>query len=97
MSQHPWFTSALEWQTKLDDAIADATAAGKRLMLVVGLELPAADFRRAAGRLQPLVGQTFPLEQAAEAHLAIERRATVGKTLLLIQAMRSAGLEARPA
>ena len=43
----------------------------------------------AAGRLQPLVGQTFPLEQAAEAHAAIERRATVGKTLLLIQAMRS--------
>jgi NADPH:quinone reductase len=51
----------------------------------------------AAGRLQPLVGQTFPLEQTAEAHVAIERRATVGKTLLLIQAMRSAGLEARPA
>jgi NADPH:quinone reductase len=51
----------------------------------------------AAGRLQPLVGQTSSLEQAAEAHAAIERRATVGKTLLLIQAMRSAGLEARPA
>lgn len=37
-------------------------------------------------RMQPLVGQTFPLEHAAEAHAAIERRATVGKTLLLIQA-----------
>jgi NADPH:quinone reductase len=51
----------------------------------------------AAGRLQPLVGQTFPLEQAAEAHAAIEQRATVGKTLLLIQTMRSTGLEVPPA
>ena len=49
----------------------------------------------AAGRLHPLVGQTFPLERAADAHAAIERRATVGKTLLLTQAMRPAGL-ARP-
>jgi NADPH2:quinone reductase len=51
----------------------------------------------AAGRLHPLIGQTFPLEQAADAHAAIERRATVGKTLLLTQAMRPAGREARPA
>jgi NADPH:quinone reductase len=49
----------------------------------------------AAGRLHPLIGQTFPLERAADAHVAIERRATVGKTLLLTQAMRPAGL-ARP-
>jgi NADPH:quinone reductase len=49
----------------------------------------------AAGRLHPLIGQTFPLERAADAHAAIERRATVGKTLLLTQAMRPAGL-ARP-
>jgi NADPH2:quinone reductase len=45
----------------------------------------------AAGRLQPLIGQTFPLEQAAGAHAAIERRATIGKTLLLTQTMRPAG------
>ena len=38
----------------------------------------------AAGRLRPLIGQTFPLERAAEAHEAIEARATVGKTLLLV-------------
>jgi NADPH:quinone reductase len=38
----------------------------------------------AAGRLRPVVGQTFPLERAAEAHAAIEARATVGKTLLLV-------------
>lgn len=36
----------------------------------------------AAGRLRPLIGQRFPLEQAAAAHAAMESRATVGKTLL---------------
>lgn len=38
----------------------------------------------AAGRVTPLVGQTFPLERAADAHAAIAARKTVGKTLLLI-------------
>ncbi|WP_030166563.1 zinc-binding dehydrogenase [Spirillospora albida] len=37
----------------------------------------------AAGRIQPIIGQTFPLDQAAEAHAALENRATIGKTLLL--------------
>jgi NADPH2:quinone reductase len=36
----------------------------------------------AAGRLRPIIGQRFPLERAADAHAAIESRATVGKTLL---------------
>ncbi|MBY8873631.1 zinc-binding dehydrogenase [Micromonospora sp. PLK6-60] len=36
----------------------------------------------AAGRLRPLIGQRFPLERAADAHAAMEARATVGKTLL---------------
>jgi NADPH2:quinone reductase len=36
----------------------------------------------AAGRLRPLIGRRFPLDRAAEAHAAIESRATVGKTLL---------------
>ncbi|MDB5077560.1 MAG: hypothetical protein JWO42_3739 [Chloroflexi bacterium] len=37
----------------------------------------------AAGRLIPVIGQTFPLDQAAAAHAAIEARATTGKTLLI--------------
>ncbi|MBF9068344.1 zinc-binding dehydrogenase [Streptacidiphilus fuscans] len=37
----------------------------------------------AAGRIRTLVGQTFPLRDAAAAHAAIERRETVGKTVLL--------------
>jgi NADPH:quinone reductase len=37
-----------------------------------------------AGRLRPLIGQTFPLERAADAHAAIEARETIGKTLLLV-------------
>ncbi|MCW3840271.1 zinc-binding dehydrogenase [Micromonospora yasonensis] len=36
----------------------------------------------AAGRLRPLIGQRFPLERAADAHAAMQSRATVGKTLL---------------
>jgi NADPH2:quinone reductase len=39
----------------------------------------------AAGRLRPLIGQRFPLEQAAKAHAAIESRATIGKTLLTVR------------
>lgn len=36
----------------------------------------------AAGRLRPVIGQTFPLEQAADAHTAIEARTVFGTTLL---------------
>ena len=36
----------------------------------------------AEGRLRPVIGARFPLERAADAHAAIEARATVGKTLL---------------
>ncbi len=41
--------------------------------------------RAAAGALRPLIGQTFPLDRAADAHAAIAARATVGKTLLLVR------------
>ena len=37
----------------------------------------------AEGWLVPTIGQTYPLEQAAAAHAAIEARATIGKSLLL--------------
>jgi NADPH2:quinone reductase len=38
----------------------------------------------AAGRTRPVIGQTFPLERAADAHAAIEARTLIGKALLLI-------------
>jgi NADPH:quinone reductase len=37
----------------------------------------------AKGTIRPTIGQTFPLDDAATAHAAIESRATIGKTLLL--------------
>ncbi len=40
----------------------------------------------AAGRISPLVGQTYPLAKAADAHAAIEARNVFGKTLLLTEA-----------
>lgn len=36
----------------------------------------------ASGRLTPLIGQTFPLAKAADAHAALESRATTGKVVL---------------
>ena len=35
-----------------------------------------------AGSVRPVIGQTFPLERAADAHDAVENRATLGKTLV---------------
>jgi NADPH2:quinone reductase len=43
-----------------------------------------------AGRLRPVIGQRFPLDRAADAHAAIESRATVGKTLLEVRSRISA-------
>jgi NADPH:quinone reductase len=37
----------------------------------------------AAGTVRPLIGRTFPLEDAAAAHAALEAREIVGKTLLI--------------
>jgi NADPH2:quinone reductase len=39
----------------------------------------------AAGRFTPLIGQTFPLERAADAHAAIESRTAIGKTVLTVR------------
>lgn len=38
----------------------------------------------ASGRIRPVIGQTFPLDRASEAHAAIESREVIGKTLLLV-------------
>ena len=38
----------------------------------------------AAGRVAPVIGRTYPLEDAAEAHRRIEAREVVGKSLLLV-------------
>jgi NADPH2:quinone reductase len=56
-----------------------------RALTVEALELAA------AGQLSPVVGQTFALEKAAEAHAAIEARLTLGKTLLTCDASDGAG------
>lgn len=47
-------------------------------------ELVQEALRRAAiGELRPVVGQTYPLSRASDAHLAIEMRQTIGKTILV--------------
>ena len=38
----------------------------------------------AAGQIRPVIGQEVELERAADAHAAIEARATIGKTLLAV-------------
>ena len=38
----------------------------------------------AAGRIRPVIGQELTLARAADAHAAIEARATIGKTLLTV-------------
>jgi NADPH2:quinone reductase len=35
-------------------------------------------------QIRPIIGQTFPLKRAADAHRAIEARGVIGKTLLVI-------------
>jgi NADPH2:quinone reductase len=37
-----------------------------------------------SGQLSPIIGQTLPLAHAAQAHVAIEARDTVAKTLLTV-------------
>ena len=77
-------------------ASPDPDEARRRGVTVVGLtDLPRLDRARrralveqtlgeaAEGRYRPVIGQTFALERAADAHAAIAARATVGKTLLL--------------
>ena len=74
----------------------DAKEAEQRHITVRGIEhvqFAPADAKRlteramaeaVTGRIRPVIGQTFPLERAAEAHAAIEDRDVIGKTLLVI-------------
>ncbi|MBV9450927.1 MAG: zinc-binding dehydrogenase [Streptosporangiaceae bacterium] len=73
-------------------AIADADAVRRGTSLIRGAQVSPEQMREltmsalgeaAAQRLRPVICQTFPLERAADAHRAIERRETVGKTLLI--------------
>jgi len=66
-----------------------AEAAAARGVTLVEPERDPAKVRGYAVRalsagLRPLIGQRFPLDRAADAHAAIEARATVGKTLLTV-------------
>jgi NADPH:quinone reductase len=73
--------------------VAEDEAAARGVTLVPGLRGSPEDLRAAtsralaaaaAGRLRPVIGQRVPLDRAADAHTAIESRATVGKTLLVV-------------
>jgi NADPH:quinone reductase len=83
--------------------VSDEEAEARQVSLIRGIRPTPAELRElaraalaeaAAGRLHPLIGQTFPLERAADAHAAIERRATVGKTLLVVGAGRPRAAQA---
>jgi NADPH:quinone reductase len=75
--------------------VIDPYEAERRRVTVRGIEqvqFSPAELRRmteralsdaAAGRIAPIIGQTFPLEKAADAHAAIEAREVIGKTLLV--------------
>jgi NADPH:quinone reductase len=72
---------------------AEVERRGVRVFGIFDLRYEGAQARRdlnrllddaAAGRFTPFVGQTFPLERAADAHAAIEARTTLGKTLLTV-------------
>jgi NADPH:quinone reductase len=74
--------------------IPDGEADRRGVTVVPGIRLTPEETRAlarqalaeaAAGRLRPVIGQRFPLERAADAHAAIESRATVGKTLLAVR------------
>lgn len=77
-------------------AAIDAGEAERRAVNVTGIErvqFAPAELRKlaeralglaAAGEIRPIIGRTFPLERAGEAHAAIEAREVIGKTLLLV-------------
>ncbi|HTU15033.1 MAG TPA: zinc-binding dehydrogenase [Solirubrobacterales bacterium] len=68
--------SAAERRVTLDGG---GPADPERMARFTGIALAEA----AAGDIRPVIGQTFPLAMAADAHASIEARESIGKTLLL--------------
>jgi NADPH2:quinone reductase len=78
-------------------AQVDPEEAGRRGVTLHGIadvQLSEADSRRltvqaleegAAGRITPVIGQTYPLAKAVDAHAGIEGRTVFGKTLLVVE------------
>jgi NADPH2:quinone reductase len=73
--------------------VTDEEADGRGITVIRGARVTPEQMRElsqaaldeaAAGRLRPLIGQTYPLERAAQAHAALAARATTGKTLLVV-------------
>jgi NADPH:quinone reductase len=74
-------------------AAVDLDEAAHRGITVQGIpQHEPADLRRlaalaladaAAGRIRPVIGQTFPLDRTADAHAALEARTAIAKSLLL--------------
>lgn len=73
--------------------ITDDEADGRGITIIRGAQVSPEQMRElsqaaldeaAAGRLRPVIGQTYPLERAAQAHAALAARATIGKTLLVV-------------
>ena len=73
--------------------VSDAEAGDRRVAISRGIPIAPDEATRltgaaldlaAAGNLKAVIGQRFPLEAAADAHRAIEARATTGKTLLVV-------------
>jgi NADPH:quinone reductase len=75
----------------------DPAQANRRGVTVTGIEqvqFTPAQVRRLArrvlaeaaeGRIRPVIGRTFPLERAADAHAAVEGRGVLGRALLLVR------------
>ena len=72
----------------------EATRRDVTLSGIADVQLSGEDYRRltaqalaeaAAGRITPVIGQTYPLEKAADAHAGIEARTVFGKSLLLVE------------
>lgn len=66
------------------DIGAEAAAARQVTLVRAGRPERHHTERALASGLKPVIGQRFPLDRAADAHAAIEARATTGKTLLVV-------------